>query len=554
MILHALWKSAVNAYNNSNPKKAERALKTLLNHPAANVDTFLLAGLVYGQLFDWKSARLHLQKAAQLDPNNSNCWLALGNAYHMSGKLEEAIHSFQKSCALDSNNPDAWNNMGVANEDMGRFRDALDHYNKALEQDPDHENALKSRASVMGRLRWLEPACHAYDDLLTRFPKDQSVVIDYAEFLEQANKPQQAQELISTLSTFDNKITDARANNVRAKVLIRNKSLQSALTCLEQTRKRTGEEFLSYSEGSILDKLGRYEEAMTAFKRANQYRAKQKNFRRVFAQQVNEYLDYKIDQGIPISQSDDTASDHRPIVFLTGLPRSGTTLLDRMLDAHPNIQVFEELEGLRMTETAMTEGATIEEARFIYYDFIERHVEIDDNKLIVDKNPIHIMYLDMIPKVFQSAKVILALRHPYDAALSCFMQDFDAGPVTARFHNLKTTGKLCQQFLQRMHQYEIARPALTYRVRYENLVTDFKNEITQALEFIGLQWDENIENYAQQAAQSNPIMTASYEQVTQKLYQSAVERWRNYEKWISPFDSTLKSQLANFDYTISDNT
>lgn len=219
-----------------------------------------------------------------------------------------------------------------------------------------------------------------------------------------------------------------------------------------------------------------------------------------------------------------------------------------MLAAHPDIQVLEELEGLHMAENALAGGAAPEEARREYWEFVNRHVDLRPGATIVDKNPMHVMHLDVLPRLFPRARVVFMLRHPYDAALSCFMQDFDPGPVTARFLDLGSTAAICAQFLALMQLYESACPEQVTRVRYEDLVVDYQEEVKRVLDAMGLDWNEGIEDYAGIAARSAPIMTASYEQVTRRLYHTSLERWRHYEKWLAPFHENLGELLAGFGY------
>jgi hypothetical protein len=220
-----------------------------------------------------------------------------------------------------------------------------------------------------------------------------------------------------------------------------------------------------------------------------------------------------------------------------------------MLAGHPRVQVLEELEGLHVAETALADGAEPDEARRVYWDFIDRHEQTAPGAVVVDKNPMHVMHLDVLPRLFPSARVVFALRHPYDAALSCFMQDFDPGPVTARFLDLASTADVCARFLRLMHQFETARPEQTTRVRYEDVVADFRREIRRLLELMGLEWVDEIEDYAGLAARSAPILTASYDQVTRGLYNSAVARWKHYEAWLGPFDDTIGPLLETFGYS-----
>lgn len=545
------WRAAVAAYERGDPAKARRSVKPLLDHPAADGMTFLLAGLIEAQLADWKGAEKYLRKALETAPERVEGWLTLGNALHALSRPEEAAGAFKEAAARDPGNPQAWNNLAVVSEDMGRLRDALDYYDRALEAAPAFPQALHGRATVLGQLRRFDEAREAYEALLRRFPDDKSLMLEYAEFLEQANRPDEAARYLPAPGELRDKTADARAEYLTAQLMMRKGELEQALKRLEEARRRTGMDFLSYREGAILDRLGRYSEAMAAFQRANAARAEQQDYGRMLAQPVTKYLEHKLEAGVPQpdprGQAAGAADRPRPI-FVTGLPRSGTTLLDRMLNAHPDIQVLEELEGLRMAEGAFAEGAGPAEARRVYWEFIERHVQLQPEAVIIDKNPLHVMHLDVLPKLFPGALVVLVLRHPYDAALSCFMQDFNPGPVTARFLTLESTALLCTQFLKLMRAYETAAADSVIRIHYENLIEDFRGEVARLLEAIGLEWSEAIEDYSGIAARSAPIMTASYEQVTRGLYRSAVARWRHYRQWLGPFEDGLGEMLEVFGY------
>lgn len=546
-----LWQSAVNAYQRGNARQAQHAVAPLLEHPAADGNTFLLAALAEVQLANNERAAKLLLEAVKRSPDHVDAWIALGNVCHALGRMTDALSAYRTAADKAPDNAELWNNLGVVNEDMGQVRDALDHYDRALEIDPEFERAHRGRAAMLAQLRWFDEARRAYEELLERYPDDVELKVDFAQFLELANRPDEAADWLPDSNATRDKWLDARIEYLRAQLRMRRGEMEKALSDLQTARRRTGKEFLSYREGMILDRMGRHDEAMEAFTRANQARAGQRNYKRLLSQSLTQYLDAKIAHGI--QPADDSIADDdeagRGLVFITGLPRSGTTLLDRMLAAHPGVQVLEELEGLYAADNALSDGATPAQARRVYWDFIQRHTNLDPEASLVDKNPMHAMHLDVLPRLFPAARTVLVLRHPYDAALSSFMQDFDPGPVTVRFLELASTAAVCKQFLTIMGQYEAARPGHVTRLHYETLVTDFRSEIRRILDFMDLEWHENIEQYARIAAESGPIMTASYEQVTRALYGSSVERWRNYEKWLEPFHQSLGPMLEDFGYS-----
>jgi len=541
------WQAAVAAYQRGDAPAARRALAPLLDHPAADANTFLLAGVVAAQLGDPARAEKHLRQAVSEAPRNTDAWLALGNVLSSAGRHDEAAVAYLEVTERSPKNPEVWNNLGVVREDSGRLLDALDCYERTLSLAPDFPSALHGRARVLAQLRRFDAASGAFRRLLERFPGNVAITLDYAEFLEQANRPGEAGQVLETADPGGDKALQARADNLRGQLLIRRGELDPALALLAEARQRTGEGFLGYREGQALDRLGRYAKAFDAFQAGNRARAAQRDFQRVLQQPLEQYLDEKLEAGVKPADEAVEADAIRP-VFITGLPRSGTTLLDRMLGAHPAIQVLEELEGLHIADDALADGATPAEARRAYREFNERHVALSPDAVIVDKNPLHLMHLDVLPRLFPDAPVILVLRHPFDAALSCFMQDFNPGPVTARFLELDTTAAVCRRLLLLMRMFERARPGQATRLHYEKLVADFQGEVARVLSVMGLTWHEDIRDYAGKAADGAPIMTASYEQVTRGLYRSSLDRWKSYEPWIDSIKRALGELLPELGY------
>ena len=547
-----IWQSAVSAYQTNSPKKARKLLSKLIHHPGANGNTFLLAGLVEYQLLNWHEAEKYLLRAVRELPNQTDAKLALANTYQNMGSAEQALPYYQEVVVAEPENFQALQNLGVAYEDTGRALDALESYDQSLRINSDYELALRSRAPLLGHLGRVNDAVADYEALIERFPDDFELKLDYAELLEKFNLIDKSKSLISKLSAANHNVSDnisrARVAALNAQFLIRQDDFQGALNILEKAEKSTGQKYLKFKQGMLLDRFGSYAEAMECFKQANRFVSKHKKFNKVTTGEVMQYLDDKILRGIPSSQIEADSLKRNPPVFVVGLPRSGTTLLNRILNAHPDIQVVEEISALRSVETALSQGATDEEGEKLYWDIVRQHIKVNDDALLIDKSPYHPMSLDVVSKVFPQSKVIFAMRHPYDSALSCFMQDFRPGPVNANFLELKSSARLCSKFLRLMRLFEQARPAQVSRVYYEKLVSDFRPEVIRLLAILGLDWHEDIERYDSVSPQSGSIMTSSYEQVTRKIYNSAVNRWRNYEEWIGEFDPELQPMLEEFDY------
>jgi hypothetical protein len=246
--------------------------------------------------------------------------------------------------------------------------------------------------------------------------------------------------------------------------------------------------------------------------------------------------------------------------FLIGFPRSGTTLLDTILRSHPEINVVEEMpmvtvmiKALERTQTIKNFN-TLSEAdvlglQGIYFKELKMHLDQgDDRKLIVDKHPLNIVHTGIIHRVFPDAKFILALRHPCDCVLSCFMQTFKLNDAMANFLSLDQSAKLYAAVMELWFLYRKKLNLDVHVLKYEDLVHDFEGTCRSLIKFLRLEWDDNLHNYQTTASDRSSINTASYNQVIQPLYKQASGRWTNYRKQMQPVLPLLQPWIEAFGY------
>lgn len=545
------FQRAVTEYEAGRYEQAHKFLKPLRESPDPNGYITLLSGLVEAELGEWKKAESLLADAVKVLPQRVEGWMGLGNAQRVLGDARAAVASYRRALDLQPRLASGWNNLGLAYSDLRCDHDALHSFERALEIVPRYREAAESRAETLVRLTRFDAARSAYQALMDTYPDDVEIPLAYAETMEKANRGDLAEQLLPPRERIRQPELLARREVLRARLLAREEKVDEALEVARAARSQTGAEWIGYLEGDLLDRKGQADDAMEAFTRANGARAGQWSFRRLRDQQLLEFLEHKISRGIesPAGTDANVPSDAKTPTFIIGLPRSGTTLLDRILAAHPGVQVLEEPESLHVIQAVLSKGASLEEVRRRYWEYLETIVGIEPDRVIVDKHPFHAFHIDLLPQVFPNANVIYSLRHPFDSALSCFMQDFAPNPATIHFLDIESTAKLCARSLRMMEMYERACPDRVHRLRYESLVSgDLRGELESLLDAIGLEWHREMEHYAEKASRSGLIKTASYEQVTRGLYTTAVERWRRYERWLEPFREHLGGSLEYWGY------
>ena len=250
-------------------------------------------------------------------------------------------------------------------------------------------------------------------------------------------------------------------------------------------------------------------------------------------------------------------------IFFVGFPRSGTTLLEKVLDSHHNINVIEEDNPLGQV-TAMFEQdpekylrsdfllktKNIQTLRDKYFNEAKKYAPVDDGSMLVDKLPMNIVQIHVIKILFPEAKILLGLRHPCDSILSSFMQSFGVNRAMANMFEFESvinyydcTMRLWQTFKSEIH-FE------SHSVRYEDLIENMEKEVSELLDFLGLKWDEEVLNYRQNVFNRGFINTPSYSQVVRPIYKEARYRWHRYAEYFKPHLQVLKPHCDAFGYSL----
>jgi tetratricopeptide (TPR) repeat protein len=239
-------------------------------------------------------------------------------------------------------------------------------------------------------------------------------------------------------------------------------------------------------------------------------------------------------------------------VFVVGFPRSGTTLLEQLLDAHPALQSFDEQPFLqrcigRMQQLGLSYPHALDQLsdeqiqilRTHYFSLCEAVMPHQTGSRYVDKNPLNLARLPLIQALFPQAQVITVLRHPADCVLSCYMQHFRAPAFAITMRTLVATATMYDRVFE---FYQRARQRLQlpmHEIKYEDLVTDTAGSAERLFEFLQLSWDSTLLNFTERA-KSRTISTPSYAAVTEPVNQHALWRWRRYQY---QFESTGASAL-----------
>ncbi len=478
-------------------------------------------------------SELICRKACELAPHLSEANAQLGLVLQSQKKHEESKTCYKKALSLKPEQPVVHLNLGVILQDQKDFDAACKQFQLAVDIDPNLVPAMEHLAYLH----------------------------------EKAYRLQEAQSLVDIGLEI---VPDNTALNlVQSKLLQRKGQFEDAVKFLKIASESNSTSLL-HSEihsrlGYLYDRLYQSKQAYHHYSIGNQFAEKQFLQQNVnkeqYIKQVNHIAEmaakYEPDQ---LNKSSKKSTENTP-VFLVGFPRSGTTLMNQILDSHPKLQSLEEkpqafnmvMKFLELTKGELNPLADISQEnignlRNVYFNTVKKHIELDNDLLFIDKFPLNIAYIPIIWRVFPEAKFILALRHPCDASLSCFMHSFGVNPAMANFLTMESTVTLYAKLMGNWGLFSSKFDLNTHIIKYENLIVDFKKETQNILDFLEVEWDDEVSRHTDKARARGVIDTPSYDQVTEPIYKHAKYRWIRYKDKLEPYASTLEPYINIFGY------
>lgn len=520
-------------YTSGQLREAEtRARQLMETCPEAQVLFDVLAAALSGQ-GKFEDAANCLRQALTINPDYAEGYSNLGLTLKNSGQLEEAVESFQQALEIKPGLAGTHDNLGNALKELGRFDEAIASYRRALTIRPDLASAHYNLGKLYERLNQLELARGSIDSALTTAPHDPDINLAHAILLKREGK---IEEAINTLERLV-------AGNVPAYTL---SLIHNELGMLHDREGDTGNAFQHFSTANDLQARS---ETAASFS---------KDTFLAGIRHTDEILDA---DWVGTWTTVEDGQDHETPSFLVGFPRSGTTLLDQILDSHPSIQVMEERDALYETAAAIEkelgdypdgiatlDTAAINKFREVYFEAVARYIDREAGTLLVDKYPFNICHMPLIARLFPKARIVLAMRHPCDVVLSNFMQNYIVNIAMANFFTLPDTAHCYGQVMGLWRKSVSLLPLDHHTVRYEALVDGLESEARRLFKFLDIEWDDAVLDYAAHAKQRGLINTPSYQSVTEPVYGRAKNRWKLYETELAPVLDELAPFIDAFGY------
>ena len=603
--LQAALRAAVAAFKAGQLDIAEQNCRLVLARAPGDPRALGVYGAVLHGLERYSEADGVFSALVNLDPNTAAHWMNLGTARRGAGKFDEALCAYTRAAELGCATADFYFNVGLTHLDRRDYESARAVLKKALELAPRDGlirseyikacyETLQTEAALEALQGWTEfsgltpsqladagqrmmnlGATERAEQVIGQLASnelDVHAMLTLAQIMERTNRLPEAQRLIDRLST------DSRAASLGVDLLVTRAQLaqrggdheqarelfQRALAEVTQFHDR---HFVLFPLVKSLDALKRYEEAFAAMTEAHASQVAHLELSAPMAvargKPTWDITRFGCDPAdIARWNHEGAPSLEESPVFVVAFPRSGTTLLEQTLDAHPQLKAMDEqpivqaalddviAAGVHYPEQmGMLSAQQVAEIRARYFERVASKVKWAPGQRVVDKNPLNMLRLPVIKRIFPNAPIIMAIRHPCDVVLSCFMQHFRAPHFVMLCSNLQTLTDGYRRSFDFWYEQAALLSPNVLEVRYESFVADFEHGVREIAEFLRLPWHDGMLAPAEHARAKGYISTPSYSQVVQPVNQKAVGRWRAYERHLAPVIPLLRTFLQRWDYS-----
>ena len=499
-------------------QEAEDIYRSILKRDPNHVEAARLLARIAMDYERYGEAEIFLTHALQNAPDYARAWIDLVNAQQKQDKYDEATKSALELLKITPDSPESHMMYAGVIGSAGRHEEAIVAYEKAIALEPEKPGAFSSMAHHLKTIGRQDKAIAAYRQSIAIKP-------DHTEsYWSMAN--------LKTFQ-FNNEEIDAM------QALLLDKDLPDASRV--HVYNALGHEYESRKD---------YPKAFANFSACNQLRRQSESYDPVETETQHEKIIAIFNKKF-LDQTAAEVSEVSPI-FIIGLPRSGSTLIEQILASHSQVEGTHELSDLpRTMQAARRRGSVhkgfpesiehfgLEQWAGIGQDYLKSTQKYrTDRPFFIDKTPNNFIFSGVLKLALPNAKIINARRHPLDSCFGSYKQLFASGqPFT---YDLFELGEYYLEYQQLMEYWHEVIPNFILDVHYEKVVNDLETEVKRMLDFCDLSFEENCLRFYET---ERAVKTASSEQVRQPLYSSSVNLWRNYEDNLGDLIEILRPLL-----------
>lgn len=507
-------------------REAEVVAKKIIEKNPRDVNAALLLGRVAINARAFSDAEQIFRKIVDIAPRFMLAWHDLSTALKEQDKEEEAQEVLQKAISIDSGNAISHYYLAAVFAKLGKTEESATSYKIATELDPKLAGAHLGLGHVLKTLGDVDAGIAAYRQAINLRPNFGEIYFS-----------------LSNLKTF--RFTDDEIEDMAIRIDQEKLDTDSVV-------------HFAFSLGKAYEDNKDYDKAFEYYSRGNEEHRNLISYDPVQTELAHEKLKETFTQEFfeNIKTSDVGNPDKSPI-FIVGLPRSGSTLLEQILASHSQVQGTSELPDLGIVSQMISNKAkgrafpggilqmSNKEITHLGDEYIKRTKRYrGDTPFFTDKMPNNFAHVGLLSAILPNAKIIDARRHPLDSCLGSFKQHFAKGQTFT--YDMFELGEFYLHYDNLMHHWNDVLPGKVLRVQYEDVVQNLDTQVRRILDYCGLPFEEGCVNFHET---KRSVRTASSEQVRQPIYSGSVNTWQRFDSHLEPLKDILEPLLDSADPT-----
>ncbi|MCP5381505.1 MAG: tetratricopeptide repeat protein [Kordiimonadaceae bacterium] len=524
-------------------------------------EAYFNRGIVLKELGRIEEALESYEEAISINPNIAEFYSNRGIALLELKKTYEAVVSYDKSISIKPDYAEAYFNRGIALKELGDLEAAIASYDKAVKIKPDYAQAHNNLGNIIKEKGNFEDAILNYRKALLLKPDFIDAQLNLSKSLAEKGELKEAELSIrKVLSLYPE---HAEAYQILAKLKIFteiDEDIKSMASIFAKSDLRDQERiYMGFALGKAYEDLKQYELSFEKYSVANYLQRQSKEYS-IEKKRVNfKNIKQTFNPSFMKSFENEGYYEKTPI-FILGMPRSGTSLVEQILDSHPEIYGAGEIDlfyNLAMSEFYKNPDLikTINKKDVnasVYNDIGNKYCEklkklAPNSRFITDKQPFNFLHIGLIRLSLPNAKIIHCKRRPEDCCLSLFKTYFPAD-VMGFSYNLKDLGEYHTLYQELMDHWHKVIPGQIFEINYEDLITEQEVSTRRLLDYCGVDWNDRCLEFHNSG---RPVKTASVVQVRQPINNLSVQKWKHYEKFLKQLLEALNPNFENFQNNFS---
>ncbi|MEH0021483.1 MAG: sulfotransferase [Desulfobacter sp.] len=534
--------------SSGNWEEAVACFKKTTTLMPAHMESHFSLGVALERLNRFDEAAASYETLLVLKPDLFEALNNLANLLNRKGDFDRAVPLYEKALAVRPDSPDVYNNLGVALLRTERLEQALECIKKAISLKPDYADAYNSLGNACEKAGWYQDAVGSYQQAIAIRPDHAQTHYNLGLVLERTGNVPDAVACLKTAVSLAPGHAQAHRHLANA---VRHDTEDDDIRAMVSLYREQGisaedKMHLGFGLAKAYADLNAYETSFAFLHEAN--RLKRGMFPYAIEEERLFFKNIKAAFTEAFCRQDRGGCDDATPVFILGMPRSGTTLVEQILASHPRVYGAGELTGLSRIMTTLTRGSAdlsvvaglpdkvLAHAGAAYVKQLRGYSE--DAAHITDKMPHNFLFAGFIHRILPKARIIHCTRDPMDTCFSIFKNLFTPGHSHKYAYDLEELGEYYGLYQDLMAHWRNVLPNVIYKISYEALVANQEEETRKLLEFCGIPWDENCLFFYKT---QRPVSTTSSRQVRKPIYRDSVRLWERYAPWLTPLKSALEA-------------